>query len=163
MIGNGTEFLAEAIVNSNSVGAAYYMNNTSANSGKRLGRTYAVIQPDEEDNGVFIEIPVSSGGSGIWTAAASGTDGYVTLQNVDSAKYLSLTYASAAYAALTTASSVSSSDSDPFAFGVDSSGRVIGLDANSSGTKVVIRYSGDGATDPKKNYCHISEIAVLGK
>lgn len=24
-----------------------------------------------------------------------------------------------------------------------------------------IRYSGDGATDPKKNYCHISEIAVL--
>lgn len=26
-----------------------------------------------------------------------------------------------------------------------------------------IRYSGDGATDPKKNYCHISEIAVLGK
>ena len=25
-----------------------------------------------------------------------------------------------------------------------------------------IRYSGDGATDPKKNYCHISEIAVLG-
>lgn len=26
-----------------------------------------------------------------------------------------------------------------------------------------IRYSGDGATDPTKNYCHISEIAVLGK
>ncbi len=26
-----------------------------------------------------------------------------------------------------------------------------------------IRYSGDGATDPKKNYCHISEIAVLGE
>lgn len=26
-----------------------------------------------------------------------------------------------------------------------------------------IRYSGDGATDPKKNYCHISEIAILGK
>ncbi len=25
-----------------------------------------------------------------------------------------------------------------------------------------IRYSGDGATDPTKNYCHISEIAVLG-
>ncbi len=25
-----------------------------------------------------------------------------------------------------------------------------------------IRYSGDGATDPQKNYCHISEIAVLG-
>ncbi|MCI5604217.1 MAG: stalk domain-containing protein [Clostridia bacterium] len=25
-----------------------------------------------------------------------------------------------------------------------------------------IRYNGDGATDPKKNYCHISEIAVLG-
>ncbi len=25
-----------------------------------------------------------------------------------------------------------------------------------------IRYSGDGATDPSKNYCHISEIAVLG-
>lgn len=25
-----------------------------------------------------------------------------------------------------------------------------------------VRYSGDGATDPKKNYCHISEIAVLG-
>lgn len=25
-----------------------------------------------------------------------------------------------------------------------------------------IRYSGDGATDPKKNYCHVSEIAVLG-
>lgn len=25
-----------------------------------------------------------------------------------------------------------------------------------------IRYSGDGATDPEKNYCHISEIAVLG-
>ncbi len=24
-----------------------------------------------------------------------------------------------------------------------------------------IRYSGDGATDPEKNYCHISEIAVL--
>ena len=132
------------IVNSHSVGAAYYMNNTSANSGKRLGRTYAVIQPDEEDNGVFIEIPVSSGGSGIWTAAASGTEGYVTLRNEDSSKYLSLTYASAAYATLTTASSVSSSDSDPFAFGVDSSGRVIGLDANSSGTKVVIRYSGDG-------------------
>ena len=132
------------IVNSNSVGAAYYMNNTSANSGTRLGRTYAVIQPDEADNDVFIEIPVSSGGSGIWTAAASGTNGYVTLQNEDSAKYLSLTYASAAYATLTTASSVSSSDSDPFAFGVDSSGRVIGLDANSSGTKVVIRHSGDG-------------------
>lgn len=132
------------IVNSNSVGAAYYMNNTSANSGTRLGRTYAVIQPDEADNGVFIEIPVSSGGSGIWTAAASGTNGYVTLQNVDSSKFLSLTYASAAYATLTTASSVSSSDSDPFAFGVDSSGRVIGLDANSSGTNVVIRYSGDG-------------------
>ena len=131
------------IVNSNSVGAAYYMNNSAATS-TRLGRTYAVIQPDEADNGVFIEIPVSSGGSGIWRAAASGTNGYVTLQNEDSAKYLSLTYASAAYATLTTASSVSSSDSDPFAFGVDSSGRVIGLDANSSGTNVVIRYSGDG-------------------
>lgn len=26
-----------------------------------------------------------------------------------------------------------------------------------------IRYSGDGATDPKKNYCHISEIAILGE
>lgn len=26
-----------------------------------------------------------------------------------------------------------------------------------------IRYNGDGATDPKKNYCHISEIAVLGE
>jgi hypothetical protein len=26
-----------------------------------------------------------------------------------------------------------------------------------------IRYSGDGATDPSKNYCHISEIAVLGE
>lgn len=26
-----------------------------------------------------------------------------------------------------------------------------------------IRYSGDGATDPTKNYCHISEIAILGK
>ena len=26
-----------------------------------------------------------------------------------------------------------------------------------------IRYSGDGATDPNKNYCHISEIAVLGE
>lgn len=26
-----------------------------------------------------------------------------------------------------------------------------------------IRYNGDGATDPSKNYCHISEIAVLGK
>ena len=26
-----------------------------------------------------------------------------------------------------------------------------------------VRYSGDGATDPSKNYCHISEIAVLGK
>ncbi len=25
-----------------------------------------------------------------------------------------------------------------------------------------IRYNGDGATDPTKNYCHISEIAVLG-
>ncbi|MFR9049878.1 MAG: hypothetical protein ACLVI7_01485 [Hominilimicola sp.] len=25
-----------------------------------------------------------------------------------------------------------------------------------------IRYNGDGATDPDKNYCHISEIAVLG-
>ena len=25
-----------------------------------------------------------------------------------------------------------------------------------------IRYNGDGATDPYKNYCHISEIAVLG-
>lgn len=25
-----------------------------------------------------------------------------------------------------------------------------------------VRYSGDGATDPDKNYCHISEIAVLG-
>lgn len=25
-----------------------------------------------------------------------------------------------------------------------------------------IRYSGDGATDPTKNYCHISEIAILG-
>lgn len=25
-----------------------------------------------------------------------------------------------------------------------------------------IRYSGDGATDPTKNYCHVSEIAVLG-
>lgn len=25
-----------------------------------------------------------------------------------------------------------------------------------------IRYAGDGATDPEKNYCHISEIAVLG-
>lgn len=25
-----------------------------------------------------------------------------------------------------------------------------------------IRYSGDGATDPQKNYCHVSEIAVLG-
>ncbi len=25
-----------------------------------------------------------------------------------------------------------------------------------------IRYNGDGATDPQKNYCHISEIAVLG-
>lgn len=25
-----------------------------------------------------------------------------------------------------------------------------------------IRYNGDGATDPEKNYCHISEIAVLG-
>ncbi len=24
-----------------------------------------------------------------------------------------------------------------------------------------VRYSGDGATDPEKNYCHISEIAVL--
>lgn len=131
------------IVNSNSVGAAYYMNNSAA-TGTRLGKTYAVIQPDEADNGVFIEISASSGGSGIWRAAASGTNGYVTLQNEDSAKYLSLTYASAAYAALTTASSVSSSDSDPFAFGVDSSGRVIGLDANSSGTNVVIRYSGDG-------------------
>ena len=155
------------IVNSNSVGAAYYMNNTSANSGTRLGRTYAVIQPDEADNGVFIEIPVSSGGSGIWTAAASGTNGYVTLQNVDSSKFLSLTYASAAYAALTTASSVSSSDSDPFAFGVDSSGRVIGLDANSSGTKVVIRYSGDGnfrggnADDGERSGVYLFEETVL--
>ena len=26
-----------------------------------------------------------------------------------------------------------------------------------------IKYKGDGATDPKKNYCHISEIAVLGE
>ena len=25
-----------------------------------------------------------------------------------------------------------------------------------------IRYNGDGATDPGKNYCHISEIAILG-
>ena len=25
-----------------------------------------------------------------------------------------------------------------------------------------IRYNGDGATDPEKNYCHISEFAVLG-
>lgn len=25
-----------------------------------------------------------------------------------------------------------------------------------------IRYNGDGATDPTKNYCHISEIAILG-
>ena len=155
------------IVNSNSVGAAYYMNNTSVNSGKRLGRTYAVIQPDEADNGVFIEIPVSSGGSGIWTAAASGTEGYVTLHNEDSSKYLSLTYASAAYATLTTASSVSSSDSDPFAFGVDSSGRVIGLDANSSGTKVVIRYSGDGnfrggnADDGERSGVYLFEETVL--
>lgn len=29
-------------------------------------------------------------------------------------------------------------------------------------TAKYIRYSGDGATDPTKNYCHISEIAVLG-
>jgi rhamnogalacturonan endolyase len=29
-------------------------------------------------------------------------------------------------------------------------------------TAQYIRYSGDGATDPTKNYCHISEIAVLG-
>ncbi len=26
-----------------------------------------------------------------------------------------------------------------------------------------VRYSGDGATDPDKNYCHISEIAILGE
>ncbi len=26
-----------------------------------------------------------------------------------------------------------------------------------------IRYSGDGATDPKKNYCHISEIVIFGE
>ncbi|MDD6526981.1 MAG: Ig-like domain-containing protein [Oscillospiraceae bacterium] len=155
------------IVNASAVGAAYYMNNTSANSGKRLGRTYAVIQPDESDNGVFIEIPVAEGGAGIWTAAASGTDGYVTLQNEDSRAYLSLTYASAAYATLTTASSVSSSDSDPFAFGVDSSGRVIGLDANSSGTKVVIRYSGDGnfrggnADDGERSGVYLFEETVL--
>ena len=30
-------------------------------------------------------------------------------------------------------------------------------------TAKYIRYSGDGATDPGKNYCHISEIAVLGE
>ena len=29
-------------------------------------------------------------------------------------------------------------------------------------TAKYIRYSGDGATDPTKNYCHISEIAILG-
>ena len=29
-------------------------------------------------------------------------------------------------------------------------------------TAKYIRYSGDGATDPSKNYCHISEIAILG-
>ncbi|MGN0487367.1 MAG: VWA domain-containing protein [Acutalibacteraceae bacterium] len=133
------------IVNSSSIGAAYYMNKTAVNSGTRLGRTYAVIQPDESDNSVFIEIPLDSGGAGIWTAADSGTAGYVTLQNEDSGEYLSLTYVSAGYATLATAASVSTSDSDPFAFTVDaSSGRVSGLDANSSGTKVVIRHSGDG-------------------
>ena len=26
-----------------------------------------------------------------------------------------------------------------------------------------IKYKGDGATDPEKNYCHISEIAILGE
>ncbi len=26
-----------------------------------------------------------------------------------------------------------------------------------------VRYTGDGATDPDKNYCHISEIAILGE
>ncbi len=30
-------------------------------------------------------------------------------------------------------------------------------------TAKYIRYSGDGATDPSKNYCHISEIAILGE
>ena len=29
-------------------------------------------------------------------------------------------------------------------------------------TAKFIRYSGDGATDPSKNYCHVSEIAILG-
>ncbi len=155
------------IVNSNSVGAAYYMNNTSAGSGTRLGQTYAVIQPDEADNSVFIEIPVKSGGAGIWTAAASGTDGYVTLQNEDNSQYLSLTYASAAYATLTTASAVSSSDSDPFAFTVDSNGKVSGLDANASGTRVVIRRSGEGnfrggnADDSESSGVYLFEETVL--
>ena len=155
------------IVNSSSIGASYYMNNTSANSGTRLGKTYAVIQPDESDNGVFIEIPVARGGAGIWTAAASGADGYVTLQNEDSGKYLSLTYVSAGYAKLATESSVSTSDSDPFAFTVSSSSLVSGLDASSSGTKVVIRYSGDGnfrggnADDGERSGVYLFEETVL--
>ncbi|MGN1419700.1 MAG: VWA domain-containing protein, partial [Acutalibacteraceae bacterium] len=155
------------IVNSSSVGASYYMNNTPASSATRLGRTYAVIQPDESDNSVFIEIPVADGGAGIWTAATSGTDGYVTLQNEESAQYLSLTYVSGGYATVATADAVSSSDSDPFAFGVNSSGKVIGLDANSSGTNVVIRYSGDGnfrggnADDSESSGVYLFEETVL--
>ena len=45
------------------------------------------------------------------------------------------------------------------------SGTTEGMEEYMFGTPVYaryIRYSGDGATDPEKNYCHISEIAVLG-
>lgn len=45
------------------------------------------------------------------------------------------------------------------------SGTTEGMEEYMFGTPVYaryIRYNGDGATDPEKNYCHISEIAVLG-
>lgn len=47
----------------------------------------------------------------------------------------------------------------------ENSGTTEGMEEYKFGTPVYaryIRYNGDGATDPTKNYCHVSEFAVLG-